>query len=76
MSIPNSDYVAFFGTELGRKVLAELSLRFLTAPTYTKGDPYHTTYLSGRSEAVRWLINKADPKHAESEEDAETPNVL
>ena len=75
MSIPQSDYVAFFGTQLGQKVLAELSHRFLTAPTYSQGDPYHTTYLEGRRAAVQWLVNKADPKHAE-DDDAETPNIL
>lgn len=74
-NVTKGDYIAFFGSELGRKIMTELQHRFLTSPTYTRGDPMHTAYLEGRRAAVQWLAAKADPS-TEVNEDAETEKGL
>lgn len=39
----------------GKSVLEYLNKRFYDIGSYTKGDPYHTAYVEGQREVIRFI---------------------
>lgn len=50
-------YHLFQDTAAGRAVLEHLSARFYDSPLYEKGDPYHSAFLLGQREVVKYILN-------------------
>lgn len=44
-----------FGEGSGLSVLKHLRTRFFDQPSYTRNDPYHTAYIEGQREVIRYI---------------------
>lgn len=51
----NGSYKTLFKGDLGKKVYDDLRARFYDKASYTKGDPYHTAYVEGQREVIRYI---------------------
>lgn len=51
-------YRAVFETEIGEKVLQELSVFFYDIASYTRGDSHDTAFHEGQRSVIRFLLTK------------------
>ena len=53
----------------GKSVLNYLRKRFYDIGTYTKGDPYHTAYMEGQREVIRFINSVLEQQNEEKKHD-------
>lgn len=63
--LTKDDYVRFFNTPAGRKIIDDLEDRYVITPlSYTKNDPqpWQTFFNEGQRSMVRWLVKMSQPE--------------
>lgn len=55
-------YKLVFGEDAGKSVYDELRSRFYDVSSYTRNDPYHTAFLEGQREVIRFITSRINQK--------------